>query len=87
MQYGASVSRELPGAINLTVGYTGSQGKDMFLRGVANTLDTDDARAPGADLRPDRLQDRRAASTAWSSTATPITRLRHGELRRAADQR
>ena len=39
MQYGASVSRELPGAVNLTVGYTGSRGKDMFLRGVANTLD------------------------------------------------
>ena len=39
MQYGVSVSRELPGAVNLTVGYTGSQGKDMFLRGVANTLD------------------------------------------------
>ena len=39
IQYGASVSRELPGAVNLTLGYTGSQGKDMFLRGVANTLD------------------------------------------------
>ncbi len=26
MQYGASVSRELPGAVNLTVGYTGSRG-------------------------------------------------------------
>ena len=39
MQYGASLSRELPGAINLTVGYTGSQGKDMFLRGVGNVLD------------------------------------------------
>jgi hypothetical protein len=39
MQYGVSVSRELPGAINLTMGYTGSQGKDMFLRGVANTRD------------------------------------------------
>ena len=39
MQYGASLSRELPGEINLTVGYTGSRGKDMFLRGVANTLD------------------------------------------------
>jgi hypothetical protein len=39
MQYGASVSRELPGDINLTVGYTGSQGKNMFLRGVGNTLD------------------------------------------------
>jgi hypothetical protein len=39
MQYGASVSREMPGQINLTVGYTGSQGKDMFLRGVGNVLD------------------------------------------------
>jgi hypothetical protein len=39
IQYGASVSRELPGAVNLTVGYTGSQGRDMFLRGVANTFD------------------------------------------------
>jgi hypothetical protein len=39
MQYGVSVSRELPGAVNLTVGYTGSKGKDMFLRGVANVLD------------------------------------------------
>ena len=39
MQYGASVSRELPGSTNLTVGYTGSQGKNMFLRGVGNTLD------------------------------------------------
>ena len=39
MQYGASVSRELPGEVNLTIGYTGSRGKDMFLRGVANTLD------------------------------------------------
>jgi outer membrane receptor protein involved in Fe transport len=39
MQYGVSLSRELPGAINLTVGYTGSQGKDMFLRGVGNVLD------------------------------------------------
>ncbi len=39
MQYGVSVQRELPGAVNLQVGYTGSQGKDMFLRGVANVLD------------------------------------------------
>ena len=32
--------RTLPCAVtNLTVGYTGSKGKDMFLRGVANTLD------------------------------------------------
>jgi hypothetical protein len=39
MQYGVSVSRELPGSVNLTAGYTGSRGHDMFLRGVANTLD------------------------------------------------
>ena len=39
VQYGASLSRELPGDINFTVGYTGSQGKDMFLRGVGNVLD------------------------------------------------
>ena len=39
MQYGISMSQELPGEINLTVGYTGSKGKDMFLRGVSNTLD------------------------------------------------
>jgi Carboxypeptidase regulatory-like domain/TonB dependent receptor-like, beta-barrel len=38
IQYGVSVSRELPGAVNLTVGYTGSKGRDMFLRGVANTF-------------------------------------------------
>ena len=39
VQYGASVSQELPGAVTLNVGYTGSRGKDMFLRGVANTFD------------------------------------------------
>jgi TonB-dependent receptor-like protein len=39
IQYGASISRELPGEVNFTIGYTGSQGKDMFLRGVGNTLD------------------------------------------------
>ena len=44
IQYGASVSQELPYEINLTVGYTGSRGKDMFLRGVANTFDASRAR-------------------------------------------
>lgn len=39
VQYGVSLQRELPWAVNLSVGYTGSQGKDMFLRGVGNTLD------------------------------------------------
>ena len=46
IQYGASLSRELPGAVNLTVGYTGSRGRDMFLRGVANTFDN------GTRVRP-----------------------------------
>ena len=39
VQYGISLQRELPAAFNLSVGYTGSQGKDMFLRGVGNVLD------------------------------------------------
>jgi hypothetical protein len=39
IQYGVSLQRELPGAINATIGYTGSRGRDMFLRGVGNTLD------------------------------------------------
>ena len=39
VQYGVSVERELPGQINLSAGYTGSKGKDMFLRGVGNILD------------------------------------------------
>jgi hypothetical protein len=34
-----SLEQELFSAINLSVGYTGSRGKDMFLRGVANTFD------------------------------------------------
>jgi outer membrane receptor protein involved in Fe transport len=38
VQYGTSVSQELPYQVNLTIGYTGSRGKDMFLRGVANTF-------------------------------------------------
>ncbi|HTM32831.1 MAG TPA: TonB-dependent receptor, partial [Vicinamibacterales bacterium] len=46
MQYGFSVSQELPGAVNLTVGYTGSKGYDMFLRGVGNVLD------PVSRIRP-----------------------------------
>jgi outer membrane receptor protein involved in Fe transport len=39
VQYGVSIEQELFSALNLTVGYTGSRGKDMFLRGVANTFD------------------------------------------------
>jgi Carboxypeptidase regulatory-like domain/TonB dependent receptor len=39
VQYGVSIEQELFSALNLSVGYTGSRGKDMFLRGVANTFD------------------------------------------------
>ena len=68
MQYGASVSRELPGEINLTVGYTGSRGKDMFLRGVGNMLTP--TRGRGRCRRSARSTTRRrAASTVSSSTA------------------
>ena len=85
MQYGASVSRELPGEINLTVGYTGSQGKDMFLRGVANTLDFNTRTRPAPLRRPGGLQDvglRRRAG--HQRQADQGLRLRH--LRRAADR-
>ena len=46
MQYGVSLSRALPGEINFTIGYTGSQGKDMFLRGVGNTLNVNTRARP-----------------------------------------
>ena len=46
LQYGVSAQRELPGAMNLSVGYTGSRGGDMFIRGVANTF------SPTTLLRP-----------------------------------
>ena len=39
VQYGVSIEQELFSALNLSVGYTGSRGRDMFLRGVANTFD------------------------------------------------
>ena len=67
MQYGVSLSRELPGAFNLTVGYTGSKGYDMFLRGVGNVLDPVTRVRARAELRAGRLQDRAAASTASTS--------------------
>ena len=39
IQYGVSLSRDMGYAMNFTIGYTGSRGQDMFLRGVANTFD------------------------------------------------
>lgn len=37
-QYGASVQQELPGNTVLTVGYVGSQGRNLFLRSITNRL-------------------------------------------------
>ncbi len=37
-QYGISVQTELPGSTVLTVGYVGSQGRNLFLRSVTNTI-------------------------------------------------
>ena len=57
MQYGASVSRELPGAINLTDGLHRKprQGHVPARRGEHARLQH--PRAPAAELRADRLQD------------------------------
>ena len=38
LQYGASVQQELPGSTVLTVGYVGSQGRNLFLRSVTNLI-------------------------------------------------
>ena len=35
-QYTASVQQELPGAMTATVAYVGSQGRNLFLRSIAN---------------------------------------------------
>ena len=86
VQYGASLSRELPGEINLTVGYTGSQGKDMFLRGVGNTLDFNTRARLAPHGRPGGLQDVRLRRRAGHlRPAGHGLRIRH--LRRAADER
>ena len=50
VQYGASVQRELPGAFQLSVGYTGSQGYDLFQRGVSNLLDPTTLRRPRPEV-------------------------------------
>ncbi len=39
VQYGVSLQRELPWATNLSLGYTGSQGHQLFQRGVSNLID------------------------------------------------
>lgn len=37
-QYGISVQQELPGSTVLTVGYVGSQGRNLFLRSITNRI-------------------------------------------------
>ena len=37
-QYTASVQQELPGRMSATVAYVGSQGRNLFLRSVANQI-------------------------------------------------
>ena len=37
-QYGVSVQQELPGNTVLTVGYVGSQGRNLFLRSITNRI-------------------------------------------------
>lgn len=50
VQYGVSVQRELPWATNLSVGYTGSQGYQLFQRGVANLIDPTTLRRPRPEV-------------------------------------
>ena len=38
LQYSASIQQELPGRSVLTVGYVGSQGRNLFLRGITNRI-------------------------------------------------
>jgi hypothetical protein len=38
LQYSASIQQELPGSAVLTVGYVGSQGRNLFLRGITNRI-------------------------------------------------
>ena len=86
IQYGASVARELPGAVNLTIGYTGSRGKDMFIRGVANTLDPVTRTRPVPRMA--RSTTRRPVVRGWAGHQRQHHhRLRTCLLRRAADQR
>lgn len=38
VQYGLSIQQELPGNTVVTIGYVGSQGRNLFLRNVTNTI-------------------------------------------------
>ena len=78
LQYSASIQQQLPSNAVLTVAYVGSQGRNLFLRGITNkitgvTMDPIDRRGHAVreftqPVRRNRLQDQR----------------RHRPLRRAA---
>jgi hypothetical protein len=38
LQYSASIEQQLPGKAVLTVAYVGSQGRNLFLRGITNRI-------------------------------------------------
>jgi hypothetical protein len=59
-QYGFSFQQELPGRLVGTVGYVGSQGRNLFLRSVANQILRGNATIAS---RPRRSQRARASST------------------------
>ena len=61
VQYGVSVERELPGEINLTVGYTGSQGRTCSC--AASATCSTSARAPAASRASARSTSRRPAAS------------------------
>ena len=78
VQYGVSVQRELPGATNLSIGYTGSQGYDLFQRGVSNLIDPSrcaagpevgqvDFKTGASTISPSPLYPRPAAAAASST--------------------
>ena len=74
MQYGVSLRREMPGAVNVTVDYTGSQGRDLFLRGVTNTFEVIDGRA----VRPFPLLGEIDFKTAGGESTTRFRSTRRG---------
>ncbi|MEK7856369.1 MAG: hypothetical protein AAB288_09785, partial [Acidobacteriota bacterium] len=52
LQYGLSVQHQLPGNTVLTVGYVGSQGRNLFLRSITNRILPGNALIGPADVLP-----------------------------------
>ena len=78
LQYGVSVQRELPGEINLTVGYTGSRGRDLFLRGVANTYDVATQLRPRPEVGQVDFKTSGGTSTFDALQISAVRRFRGG---------